>query len=153
MHYRPLVDITIKMPWKMMFRFFLIKTLSCLHGAVSDRQAKHFIQVSQYIRGKKRLVATSTILLCSIYWPCVIGSYWTFASNQPWGRLSIQPQNHRITEPLHKLSSAHSTKGETLFFLVVVQNSCLNFSSGEVQDQKGKILSRRRLPCFLKQGM
>lgn len=39
----------------MMFRFFfLIKTLSCLHDAVSDRQAKHFIHVSQYIRGEKK---------------------------------------------------------------------------------------------------
>lgn len=75
MHYRPLVDITIKMPWKVMFGFFFIKTLACLHGAVSDRQAKYIIHVSQYIRGKKRLVATSTIVLSSIYWPCVIGSY------------------------------------------------------------------------------
>jgi len=126
-------------------RIFFIKTLACLHGAVSDRQAKYIIHVSQYIQGKKRLFATSTIVLSSIYWPCVIGSYWTFASNQPWGRLSVQP--------LHKLSSAHFTEGQPLFFLVVVRNSCLNFNSGEEQNQKGKIFSGQMLSCFLKQDM
>lgn len=54
---------------------FLIKILTRLHGAISDRRAKHTIHVSQCIGGKKRLVATSTIVLCSIYWPCVIGNY------------------------------------------------------------------------------
>lgn len=122
-------------------RIFFIKTLACLHGAVSDRQAKYIIHVSQYIRGKKRLVATSTIVLSSIYWPCVIGSYWTFASNQPWGRLSVQP--------LHKLSSAHFTKGQPLFFFWLLLETAVLISIQEKsRTKKEKYRLGKCCPAF-----